>query len=118
FSASTDSTSFIRSFGMSVLLSRWRPGRLSAGSKDTLDRGWTALVPVPWLLRQLGRRPENHDESRRGEDPDDHPRGIELPAAHAELRSAGMGVVVVVQALAAREPREEAPVVGGVVEVL
>jgi poly(A) polymerase len=57
-------------------------------------------------------------EAKRDEQLDDGPRGVDLARAEAELRAAGVAVMVVVQTFAARQQRDRAEVGGGIVEVL
>ena len=83
-----------------------RPRALGTGCRRTgvnISRPAAALLG----LRQLHPVADDRDEPDRDEDLDDDPGGIELEAAHAELGARRVGVVVVVQALAAREPGEQ-----------
>src|ERR1700745_1015070 len=66
----------------------------------TLSRSRTA----PSAPRNLHGRPGDLHQPDGGQAPDDHPRGVELEAAHAELGGPWMRMVVVVQTLAARHP--------------
>ena len=67
---------------------------------------------------RVSRASIDRDEAEPDQRPDDQPRGIEFGSHDAELRRARVGVVVVVEALAAGHPCEDARVVRRVVEVL
>src|SRR5947208_9564474 len=73
--------------------------------------------PGAFRLGELDGRADDDDEPDRGEGADQEPGGIEFPAPHADLRRGRVGVVVVVEPLAARQPREASPVERRVLEV-
>src|SRR5713101_4738962 len=71
----------------------------------------TRLQAGPTLVKgMLGAQPDrsSHDlhQPDRGEGPDHHPGRVELEPPHAELRGPRVRVMVVVETLAARQPRQ------------
>src|SRR5262249_53135630 len=81
-----------------------------------------SLVVWPGFVRNrsggdLFDRLVRFGETERDEEPDDRPGRIEFARAEAELRAARISVMVVVQAFAAGQERDEADVGRRVVEV-
>ena len=69
-----------------------------------------AQAAVHCLASKSDRCAYDLDQPDGREAADHHPRWIELKPSHAELRRARMRMMIVVQALAARQPGEHAGV--------
>src|SRR6266851_5400559 len=107
------STSHHSTLSSQVSLLRMTPGtpnrsqstterRTPASSPSSACHVFPVTPPAPLSLGSRRRQPdggaEDLGEATSREASDHHPRRIELEPAHAELRRARMGVMVVVQA--------------------
>src|SRR5262249_37550490 len=88
-------------------------GREGAAEMDVY-----AVLGRAAVAAQADRRTEDHQQPRRGQGSNDRPRGIELRTAYAELGRPRVGVMIIVETLAAGEPGEESAVICAVLEVL